>query len=468
MDTIFKGNPLQRARDAMTGEADEAAGAAPAMTVARALPVPLAPIAGGVGNALTLVAKIKPKHRDDLAKVLAGYGGDITGCQEIVFGQLRTVHFLRWVIIDTVSDGGAGTLVLESNHDGSFAAHVDDLLRAGARGLHAIYRHCVGYPVGGAALTPADFPAFKRYLEQQQTTYGAFHVGAHGKSAEQIRVEAEVRAAIESFLDRRRFAADWPPAPARLYDEIRAHVIERGLFARFHDEGGFAPRVRLVPFIVGLLAYAVRQLPLLPLLPWAVFALRHKERTDVPARYDTDPDGVHALAAQEDVLTQNQLTHYVPIKPGRLRRWLLRTVLRFIDLTARFRQNQGQLGGISTIHFARWVIVDEGRQLLFFSNYDGSWENYLGDFIDKAALGLTGIWSNSEGFPATHWLAWGGATDEGRFKAWTRAHQVKTPLWYSAYPDLTVRNVLENQAICRGLLQRPADADALGRWLQFF
>jgi hypothetical protein len=42
---------------------------------------------------------------------------------------------------------------------------------------------------------------------------------------------------------------------------------------------------------------------------------------------------------------------------------------------------------------------------------------------------------------------------------------VMTPLWYSAYPQLTVRNVLQNHAICRGLCQRPSDEAGLRQWL---
>jgi hypothetical protein len=37
-----------------------------------------------------------------------------------------------------------------------------------------------------------------------------------------------------------------------------------------------------------------------------------------------------------------------------------------------------------------------------------------------------------------------GATDEEAFKAWTRACQVPTQVWYSAYPTLSVGDVLHN------------------------
>ena len=59
---------------------------------------------------------------------------------------------------------------------------------------------------------------------------------------------------------------------------------------------------------------------------------------------------------------------------------------------------KGKLMGIPTIHFARWVLIDNNKHMLFFSNFDGSWQQYLGDFIDKSGWGLTGIFSNTVRF----------------------------------------------------------------------
>ena len=59
------------------------------------------------------------------------------------------------------------------------------------------------------------------------------------------------------------------------------------------------------------------------------------------------------------------------------------------------------LGPTGVIHFARWILLPETNKLLFMSNYDGAWETYLEDFIEKAHQGVTGIWSNTQGFPRT-------------------------------------------------------------------
>jgi hypothetical protein len=123
----------------------------------------------------------------------------------------------------------------------------------------------------------------------------------------------------------------------------------------------------------------------------------------------------------------------------------------------------GKLGGIQTIHFARWVALPD-RRLLFFSNYDGSWEAYLGEFVDKAAMGLTMIWTNTIWYPKTRLLLFRGAKDEETFKAWTRANQVPTQVWYSAYPFLSVGDVLRNAKI-RELLGSKLDVPTSERLL---
>ena len=170
------------------------------------------------------------------------------------------------------------------------------------------------------------------------------------------------------------------------------------------------------------------------------------------------------LVLREDQVVQNQLTNVVVIKPRLFRRITLRLVLLSIHLLGRAVFVRGALGGIPSIHFARWVVVDRGRRLLFMSNFDGSWENYLGDFIDKANYGLTGIWSNTIGCPPARFLVFDGARDERRFKGWVRENQLVTQVWYSAYRNLSVENINNNTRIRQGLT-KPLSAEAARQWL---
>jgi hypothetical protein len=171
------------------------------------------------------------------------------------------------------------------------------------------------------------------------------------------------------------------------------------------------------------------------------------------------------LQAVEDVTPQNQLTHVVRMKSGTFRLRSLKTVQSLIYLLAKVLYNKGNLGGIPTIHFARWVFIDNNQRLLFNSNYDGSWESYLGDFTDKAAQGLTAVWSHTVNFPQAKNLIGAGARDEQLFKIWARTHQIPTQVWYSAYPDVSVVNVNNNSRIRDGLF-RPLTGNALARWFR--
>jgi hypothetical protein len=123
--------------------------------------------------------------------------------------------------------------------------------------------------------------------------------------------------------------------------------------------------------------------------------------------------------------------------------------------------------GIPSIHFAHWALIDDGRRLLFLSNFDGSWENYLDDFIDKASVGLTAIWSNTVDFPRTRFLFYEGSRNGTLFKAWARETQTYSNVWYSAYKSLTVQSVDNNSSI-REDLPKPLDETATRSWLWRF
>jgi hypothetical protein len=105
--------------------------------------------------------------------------------------------------------------------------------------------------------------------------------------------------------------------------------------------------------------------------------------------------------------------------------------------------------------------------MLFFSNFDGSWQQYLGDFIDKSGWGLTGIWSNTMKFPRTRFLLTGGAYDEEHFLAWSRYYQIPTAVWYCAYPHLSIKNVINNSYIRNELFQDLNEQEAR-KFLQRF
>jgi hypothetical protein len=116
------------------------------------------------------------------------------------------------------------------------------------------------------------------------------------------------------------------------------------------------------------------------------------------------------------------------------------------------------------MRFAHWCTVDHDARLLFCSMYDGAWESYMADFVHLAGWGLTGVWSNTEGYPDTDYLVLNGARDERGFRRFVREREVEASFWFRAYPGITGENIQDHSAIRAGLL-RPLAAGERADWL---
>jgi hypothetical protein len=283
-------------------------------------------------------------------------------------------------------------------------------------------------------------------------------VGNTGRTAERILQEHNLRDALETVADRLvKDGAQHSPEDLRslLQDYVRSAPDFKNLAA-------VGPRQTflevVVPWLKLVLVASILLLALLIRLPWSLLlalilvgtyfaVLRSKESTDPTNTSATDTNNVQQLLDRENHThsVQNHMASITIVKPGWLRRITLWAVLFVVNLMARARANHEELRGIPSIHFAHWSLIDGGRRLLFLSNFDGSWENYLDDFIDKAHAGLTAVWSNTVGFPRTRFLILYGATDGPRFKAVARDSQTVTNAWYSAYRDLTVQGIDNKQ-----------------------
>lgn len=293
-----------------------------------------------------------------------------------------------------------------------------------------------------------------------------------GQSVASVRHAMALRAEIEGFLDREQAAKnldglsqpqiyariqqfaqtlflDPPYTPTQTYDSILTRSkVNTGLWILLAAALLFKfPR----PVIVALLLF--------------IIVLRWHEMKEAQSPGPTPPSIDPRLFGKEDIWTQNHLTTMVGVKPGRFRLGTLKGVLWLINQLAKTVFIAGSLGGIPTIHFARWLLTDDDRRLLFFSNYDGSWASYLGDFVDKANYGLTAVWSNTDNFPPAQFLFWGGAQHIEAFKLWSRRHNEFAAVWYSAYPDATVSNIT-NAVQLRDGLTRNLSGAALARWFQ--
>src|SRR4051812_10118259 len=339
--------------------------------------------------------------------------------------------------------------------DGPERRFLDHLVDVAPEGLDAILSHCDGYP---DEPSPSERLA---YLRAHMVPAATKYINTVGLSIEQIRGEAHLRDAIEDFLDRRSWEGRSAGRVRRAVIDFVAGDPTLHWALRRPRQPSLWWRTKELAHLIGCGVLIVLMAPIAVLaLPFLAVVLRIHERRDKPSTAVPDRQRVEQLAAVEDVYVQNQFSAVGYVKRGAFRGLTLTVVLWFLELSARHVYKRGSLAGIRTIHFARWVFLDGKRRLIFISNYDGSLESYMDDFIDKVAWGLNAAFSNGVGYPKTRWLVLDGAKDERAFKNYLRDNQIETQLWYSAHRELTAVNIASNTAIRRGLHGHMSDGEA--------
>jgi hypothetical protein len=219
----------------------------------------------------------------------------------------------------------------------------------------------------------------------------------------------------------------------------------------------------LIPFFI---LFPLWLVPLLLVGLIFVIILRHYEKNE--PEYIPAPTHEHdiELAGYEDHDVSNQYSVIGSVKPSAFRRTLFSIILWLTNYGARHVYNRGHLARIQTIHFARWVFLDEKQRAFFASNYDGSHQAYMDDFINKVGWGLNIVFSNGFGYPRSNWLIKDGAKNELRFKDTNRRHQIPTQTWYKAYPGLTAFDLARNMRIRTGLQRRFMTKRRIRAWLR--
>jgi hypothetical protein len=133
-----------------------------------------------------------------------------------------------------------------------------------------------------------------------------------------------------------------------------------------------------------------------------------------------------------------------PMKPWKT--WVLRAIFFVLWNVKPLQQD---LINLSFIEFARWVVIPRRRfpdlgnaqpkeelqydYLLFFSNFNGTWNQYIDAFSAVLAKGLNLIWRWSEKFP--------GSVPVTIFKEYIARVQFDTDYYYTAYPHATANDL---------------------------
>ncbi len=414
---------------------------------------------------LTFITKVIPERKKQLEALLKEIRENLDDNPYLPFASLTRLHFASFVIVDN-NDGFDAYLIFENNFDGPLNSYLKELLEHASKGLHEIYSCCPDYPNGSY-----DASRLAGYLKAHVVLPNAYHIGNVGRSAERIRKECGLLMQIQSRLDTLVADGRGKDVPSVLRQDVQQFVkIDSSLAWAVGDIGPrqttaewVMPWIKVVAAGIGAVILSPVLIPVFGI--WLIILL-FKEASDSSRSQPVNAKHIRELVDLEDRIVQNHLASITLVKPGWFRRATLRIVLWLVNLLAR-TANKGELSGIPSIHFAHWSIIDNGRRLLFLSNYDGSWISYLDDFIDKASFGLTAVWTNTVGFPPTRFLILDGAQNEADFKAFSRDSQSPTLVWYSAYPDLTVQNI-DKDSLIREDLFKTLDDNATKNWLRLF
>jgi len=288
--------------------------------------------------------------------------------------------------------------------------------------------------------SPGNNPAYLRRIRVSEI---AFYQGAPYRTVKMIADEKALRNRLLRALESR----NWNGASAQqVHAAIREQVLAEPEFS-WAKEPIQTPGTNWL----GLILIGLVRIVLFPvLIVWAIY-MQFAHELHEPAGKITPNDVSDEQSAQnlrqEDYSCQNQFSQVMEMKPGFAR---LVTVKAFFLLTRALVAVlfvHGKLLGIPTIHFARWIMLDNNKRMLFFSNFDGSWRQYHGDFIDKSGWGLNGIFGNTRLFPRIWYLLLRGAYDELHFLGWSRSTKIPTQVWFAASVDQSIKNINDNTLI---------------------
>lgn len=131
-----------------------------------------------------------------------------------------------------------------------------------------------------------------------------------------------------------------------------------------------------------------------------------------------------------------------PSKPART--WLNRLIFM---VSRGLPENLRGLLGLSLIHFARWVLVKrdqwpnlgQGKQtlkndyMIFCSNFNGTWDQYIDAFSDGIPNGLNLFWYTATKYPTSIPVT--------PFKNYITYNQIYTDYYYNATPGAAQRDI---------------------------
>ncbi len=427
-------------------------------------------------SSFMIVAAVRNGQLKDLRALLASMNnlpGHADPNSELMpFGKFDRLHFARFVLIEarTAQEIRAfgvtprpwqPTLAFLGDIDGDMQTFFLELIERAEPGLKKIFSHCEGFSEENQDLLG--------WMKANNINASATYVNWIGRTVRQIHEEAALHRSLSAYLQ--KTADDVGRENVRA---LRQKLLSYVEMEKYKGRLTLTPpeptppewKMRNLLHMIGVPLILLLLSPLLLVIA-LIFALRLRmlERSDPELFIRPSREHLAELTVQEDRDVSNQYSVFGDVKPGVVRLLTFKFVLLVTDYFARHIYNRGFLARIKTIHFARWVFMDNNHRVFFASNYDGSHESYMDDFINKVGWGLNLTFTNGVGYPTTRWIIKEGANREHAFKYTQRRHQIPTEVWYKAYPGLTAVDLARNSRIRQGVEIRQSNDAEIREWL---
>jgi hypothetical protein len=120
------------------------------------------------------------------------------------FARISSTHLARLVVMDDVVFVGAPAreehlqskyLVFETNFDGDLDTYLTSMAREAPQEVHAIWRHCVGYP------GVEDPAAFATYMKKCQIETTFFFADVNNRTVQQTLRALKVQSGVSHFIE---------------------------------------------------------------------------------------------------------------------------------------------------------------------------------------------------------------------------------------------------------------------------
>jgi len=422
-----------------------------------------------------VLAPIIPERETELRQLLDSMNhgpGQVDPNNSLLpFAEFEALHFARFVILDDKTTDDVRVyglpprryptyLAFLGDIDGDANAFLTKLIRRAGKGLGKVFSCCQGF---GPDTDLLD------WMKQHDAPAIAVYVNWRGRTVRQIREEAALYDALQSYLEKE--AASLHGLDSReMRNKLRSFVNAEQSAGRLtlskEDATPVGWQLRNLAHMIGFPLIALVLAPLLLIAaPFYIIALRRLEKSDPVVCPVADQKHSEELSSFEDYDVTNQFSAMGSLKPGLVRLLTTTLVLKSVNYGARHITRPGRLGRIRSIHFARWVFVAGTQRMIFCSNYDGSVESYMDDFINKTGFGLNASFSNGIGYPKTNWLVRDGCVDERNYKEYLRRHTLPSQVWYKAYPGLSAIDLERNTRLRQGLERSAMTNEQAREWI---